>query len=185
MVVNLWMVQRAASRIFSSADLTPTNSLGLLLGADPILPDGTTNVHFFNRTQAAAELVFKARVSRLLVSGHPDNRGYNEARGMLTELIRLGVPADRIELDEAGNRTWHSFLNARNRWNLSQCTVITDSFHGPRALFLADRAGIQAVAYCRPDHTVNHWTIRSRVREWLARVWALKDIKRPAGEVAN
>lgn len=178
MGANLWMVSRATSRIFPSPAATPYRTTGLLLGTDPIMPDGSTNLHFLSRTRTAAALVAEGKVGRLIVSGHPDNRGYNEARGMAAELIRLGVPGERLELDEGGSRTWHSLMNARQRWHLTDCTLITDPFHGPRALFLADQAGLQAVACCVPATSANFWGLRSQVREWLARIGAFRDALR-------
>lgn len=178
MAANLWMVSRATSRIFPSPAATPYRATGLLLGTDPIMPDGATNLHFLSRTRTAAELVAQGKVGRLIVSGHPDNRGYNEARGMAAELVRLGVPPDRLELDEGGRRTWHSLVNARHRWGLTNCTLITDPFHGPRALFLADQAGLHAVACCVPASSANFWSLRSQLREWFARLWAFQDVLR-------
>ncbi len=173
--VNVWMVQAAAARMFADVSAVPRRNVGLLLGTDRLRPDGTTNRHFGARVAAAARLVAAGQVDRLLVSGHPDNRGCNEPREMAEALVRLGVPRGKLDLDELGERTWESVRSAHGPWQLTECTVVTDRFHAARALFLCRRIGLEAVAYCPPPESDHGWAWRTGPREWLARVRALAD----------
>ena len=115
--LNLWMVHAAQGSVFLQPSGCPPVRTGLLLGVESTLRNGTPNPHFTSRTLAAAELFRSGRIERLLVSGHPDNHGYDEPRDMARELIRLGVPADRIDLDESGRRTWLS-IQSMKYWAL-------------------------------------------------------------------
>jgi SanA protein len=175
--VNVWMVQAAATRMFADVSAVPRRNVGLLLGTDRLRPDGTTNRHFEARVAAAARLLLAGKVDRLLVSGHPDNRGCNEPREMAEALVRLGVPRGQLDLDELGERTWESVRSAHGPWQLTECTVITDRFHAARALFLCRRIGLEAVAYCPPPESDAGWAWRTGPREWLARIRALADFE--------
>ena len=173
--VNRWMVRTAQPLLYQDIATVPGNEVAVVLAADLRRPDGTTNTCFLARTRNAAALFKAGKVQRLLVTGHPDNRGYNEPRGMAAELVRLGVPPGRIDLDENGDRTWHSFVSVQTYWQLANCTIVTDEFHAPRAIYLARKAGVDAVAFSPPPTTSDRWTLRSEVREWFSRVRALAD----------
>lgn len=175
--VNVWMLRTTAARTFDDLAALPHRETGLLLGTDRLRPDGTPNRHFENRVTAAARLFTAGKVDRLLVSGHPDNRGCNEPREMADALVRLGVPRGKLDLDELGERTWESVRSAHGPWQLTECTVITDRFHAARALFLCRRIGLEAVAYCPPPESDDSWAWRTGPREWLARIRALADFE--------
>lgn len=173
--INLWMVHQAQPQLHRTAATLPRRETGLVLGTERLRPDGSTNWHFRLRAEAAAALFHSGKVERLLVSGHPDNRGCNEPREMAEALVVLGVPRSQIDVDELGQRTWESVRSAVGPWQLEECTVITDAFHAPRALFLCKRAGLTADAFVTAEAPFNLWTCRSVVREWFARVRALAD----------
>jgi SanA protein len=46
---------------------------------------------------------------------------------------------------------------------------VTDDFHLPRSLWLADRRGLKATGFCGPALP---WKVsgKARIREWLARI---------------
>ncbi len=173
--VNVQMVRAAAPRTHRSAGTLPAREFGLVLGTERLRADGSTNWHFRLRAETAADLFRSGKVQRLLVSGHPDNGGCNEPRELAGALAELGVPRDRLDIDELGTRTWESVRSAVGPWQLEECTVVTDPFHAPRTLFLCQRAGLDADAFVTPEAPFNIWTCRSIFREWFARVRALAD----------
>jgi SanA protein len=60
-------------------------------------------------------------------------------------------------------------------FGLSQVTIISDRFHNYRAVFLAQHAGLDAVAYCAKPVPLKFQT-KATVRECLARPKALLDL---------
>jgi SanA protein len=56
----------------------------------------------------------------------------------------LGVPEDAIQVDDTGDRTYLTCLNARDEFNISSALLVTQEFHLPRALVLCDALGIDA-----------------------------------------
>ncbi len=63
---------------------------------------------------------------------------------MARELRRLGVPEHALVLDRFGIDTWDSVLRARDVFRVRSIVAVTQRFHLPRTLWLADRAGLQA-----------------------------------------
>jgi len=176
MGINLFMVLRAQDCVVNHIGQLPAQEVALVLGVEPFRPDGSTNLHFLNRTSWAAEVYLSGKAKFLLLSGNQNNRGYNEVLEMQKQIISLRVPASAIELDFAGTRTWDSIRRASDVYHLRHILVITDAFHAPRAIFLCRHFGIEAVAYSPGKEPLGYWSLRSQVREYVARIKAVLDV---------
>ncbi len=173
MGVNVWMTQRSARRVhYDAADVPPT-AVGVVLGTSRMV-GGRENAHFRVRIDAAAELYRAGKVRHLLLSGDNQRPDYNEPRDMKEALMEMGVPGDSMTLDARGLRTLDSMIRARRKFGVTECVIISDDFHLPRAVWLADRHGIEATAFVGRRLP---WSIsgKTRVREWLARLGAVVD----------
>ena len=115
-----------------------------------------------------------AKVKRLLVSGDNHVKGYDEPTDMKEALIAAGVPGETITLDYAGFRTLDSVVRARRVFGVRDVVIISERFHVQRALFLADRCGLSAVAFAAPD-PARQWMLKVAPREQLACVKAVLD----------
>ena len=146
------------------------------MGTDLRRPDGSTNIHFLNRTKAAARIYAAGKVKRLIISGNPNNRGFNEVIEIRKILLESGVPSDAMTLDLDGVRTWDSIRTIAKVQQLKTVTVITDGFHAPRCVFLCRHFGIDAIAFCGDREPSGYWMFRSESREYLARVKAVLDV---------
>ncbi len=172
---SLWVVGSTHSRIYASTEAIPARAVGIVLGTTKKIGPDQPNPHFDNRLKAAAELYLAGKVRHLLVSGHRDSQYYDEPRDMTTRLVELGVPPSAITPDDAGLRTLDSMVRAREIYGLELVTVISDDFHVPRALFIADRKGLDAIGF-RGDSVSPRQSFRARAREHLARVKAVIDL---------
>lgn len=166
----------AAGRMFRSAPDVPANEVALVLGTSKITPRGSPNLHFNQRIQAAAALYHAGKVKRLLVSGDNHVQGYDEPTDMRDALAAAGVPTNAVVCDYAGFRTLDSVVRARTVFGLSRCTIVSEEFHCPRALWIAREHGLDAVAFAAPDLQSARWTWRVKARECLARVWCGIDL---------
>ena len=97
-------------------------------------------------------------------------KGYDEPTDMRDALAAAGVPDAAITRDYAGFRTLDSVLRANSVFGLTNFTIVTEEFHCPRALWIAGRRGLNAVAFAAPDLQSTRWTLRVKVREAFARV---------------
>jgi SanA protein len=174
--INSYILHGSKGRIFYRIEDVPTNAVGLVLGTDLKRADGSTNIHFLNRTTAAARIYASGKVKRLIISGNPNNRGFNEVLEMQKVLLENGVPEMAMTLDMGGLRTLDSVRAAAKVQRLTTVTVITDGFHAPRSIFLCRHFGIDAVAFCGGREPSSYWLFRVEVREYLARVKALLDV---------
>ena len=173
LAINLWLTLRASHRIFHSTASIPPADVGIVLGTSRLV-GGRENAHFRVRIDSAATLFKVGRVKHLLLSGDNKESHYNEPRDMRDALIDLGVPPSAMTADALGLRTLDSMVRAREKFGVSRCIIISDDFHLPRALWLADLHGISANAFVSRSLP---WEIsgKTRVREWFARVNAVID----------
>lgn len=169
--------QKAArGHLYFSLDSVPSNEVALVLGTSKTLRSGKPNLHFNQRIDAAAALYRAGRVKHFLVSGDNHIKGYDEPTDMRDALVAAGVPAIAITRDYAGFRTLDSVLRARSVFGLSNFVIVTEEFHCPRALWVARRHGLDAVAFAAPDVSLAGWSMRVKIRESLARVWCAADL---------
>ncbi len=176
---NLWVVQSTKDRIFESVSEMGENGdslpVGLVLGTSKKVAPHTPNQHFENRLKAAASLMKGGKVERLLVSGHRDSKYYDEPRDMIARLEELGIPKGKIIADNLGARTFESVFRAKSVYGIEKAVIVSDDFHVGRALFIADRVGLDAIALSsEPVDPVE--SRRVRIREYFARVRAVLDL---------
>jgi len=166
----------AKGRIFRSVDAVPEREVGLVLGTSMLTRHGTPNLHFNQRIDAAVALYRAGKVHHLLVSDDNHTVTYDEPTDMRNALVAAGIPTNAITCDYAGFRTLDSVVRARKVFGLSQCTIISEQFHCPRALWIAQRHGLDAIAFAAPDVSLRGWSLRADAREQLARAWCGVDL---------
>ena len=174
-LINYAMVRSARGRAFASVIDAPENSVGLVLGTSPSMPDGSASPFFAGRIEMAARLYDGGKVRHFLLSGDNGTRGYDEPAAMRTALMEAGVPENAMTVDDAGFRTLDSVARARAVFGQSRLTIITDDFHAARALFLARHFGVDAIAVTSRAVPLK-WSMKTRVREVAARVKAWLDV---------
>jgi len=164
---NLAVLNSADGRVFSSTDSVPHEPVALVLGSAATI-NGRVNPFFQRRMVAAAALYQAGKVDKLLVSGDNGTKSYDEPTAMRDALVQRGVPLSAIVLDYAGFRTLDSVIRARKIFGVDHCTIVTDDFHLPRALYLAAETHLDAVGFqTNPlDRSASPWTY---VREVGAR----------------
>lgn len=173
---NRWVINSTDAYLYPETSLMPENEVGLVLGCSPYVASGKPSPQFHGRMQAAAELYQLGKVRRLILSGaNPDAR-YNEPKKMREALLERGVPSEAMVLDFAGNSTFDSVARLQPVHNLARVTIITQKYHGYRALFLARKMGLQAVAFTAPIEGHPGPGFRHPPREVLARVLAVLDL---------
>lgn len=173
---NLKVENAAEGRIYSDLDSVPYNKVALLLGTNPLNRMGRPNPYFTNRINTAARLYHAGKIDFIIASGDNHSRQYDEPTAMRDSLMARGVPEDRIILDFAGFRTLDSVVRAKEVFGCDSLTIISQTDHNARALYLADAAGIKAVAVSAPLRAGRWVRTRLALREWLARGKMMLDI---------
>lgn len=159
---------------FDAIALVPHQKVALVLGTSKRLRDGRQNL-FFTYRMDAAEALFKAgKVNYLVLSGDNGSIYYNEPRDMKNDLVKRGIPEDRIYLDYAGFRTFDSVVRMRAIFGQSSFTIISQEFHTRRAVYIAQSMGMHAVGF-NARAVGAHGGMKTMLREYLARVKVILD----------
>ncbi|HAA13979.1 MAG TPA: SanA protein [Cytophagales bacterium] len=174
-LANAWVINSTREQVYHAVEELPKTDVVLVLGTSKRTVKGDTNPFFENRMAAAITLFEKGKVNRFVVSGHNPSRYYNEPRDMREVLVEAGVPEETIFQDTSGSRTYESMLNLSENYPGQSVTIITQEFHGYRALFLADHLGVEAVAYAANNTTVSR-SFDILVREYFARIKAVAEV---------
>ena len=172
---NLWVVNSTADQVYTETSELPTNDVALVLGTNPMGSSRRLNRYFTYRMDAAAELYKSGKVKHLIVSGDNHVQSYNEPEEMQKALMAKGVPESAITKDFAGFRTLDSVVRAKKVFQQNKVTILSQKFHNHRAVFIANRYGLDAVAYNAADAYPGVRT-KSDYREYLARVKAVLDL---------
>lgn len=179
---NMIVENATKGRIYTDVEAIPYNKVALLLGTNPLNRYGRPNSYFTNRINTAADLYKSGKVDFIIASGDNHTKQYDEPTSMRDSLIAHGVPKDRIILDFAGFRTLDSVVRAKEVFGCDSITIISQSDHNARALYLSEANGIDAVAISAPLKAGRWVRTRLAFREWLARDKMMLDIwtgKRP------
>jgi len=172
---NYAIKSNAENKTFSNSNNIKKNKVGLVLGTSKILKNGRINLYFKYRINATVELYEKGKIDFVLVSGDNGNKNYDEPTDFKNELIKRGIPENKIFLDYAGFRTLDSVVRAKEIFGQKSITIISQKFHNERAIYLAEKNGINAIGFNAKDLT-GRYGIKTKVREYFARTKAFLDI---------
>lgn len=141
-----WTTMEAWGRayIVDAPEKMPRVDAVLVLGTSPYGKRGQGHWTLSYRLDAAAGLWHSGAADRFIVSGNRIDDDYDEPADMRDELVARGVPAEAIELDPLGRRTWDSVRRARVVFGKSRLLIVSQPEHLARALFLARHLGIEA-----------------------------------------
>jgi SanA protein len=171
-IINISVYAETRLYIYRDAMEAPNAEAALIPGA-AILKDGTLSSIFRDRTDAAITLYKAKKVSKILVSGDNSTLSHNEVNPVRLYLLSKGVPDQDIFLDHAGFDTYSTMYRARDVFGVSSVLIATQSFHLPRAVFIARELGIEAYGI---NADAGHILLRNYVREVFANEKAALDL---------
>lgn len=162
------------NQIYSDANLLPHNKVGLILGTSQYLSSGRENLYFTYRINAAIKLYKTGKIDFFVVSGDNGRKEYDEASDMKNALAAQGVPENKIFLDYAGFRTFDSVIRMNKIFGQTDFTIISQRFHNERAVYIANRLGLNTVAFNAQDVSA-YSGFKTNLREKFARVKVFVD----------
>ncbi|MBR4435936.1 MAG: YdcF family protein [Clostridia bacterium] len=132
-----------------------------------VYSNGSMSPMLQDRVQLALD-VYNAGVSdKLLMSGDHGQADYNEVQAMKDYLIENGVSSSDVFMDHAGFSTYDSLYRAKAVFNANRIIIVTHRFHLYRALYIAEKLGIEAYGVAVED--LYGGSTRREIREILAR----------------
>lgn len=172
---NAWVVLATRKQVYRDVLETPHRSVALVLGTSNRLSDGSPNPFFTNRIEAAYQLYKNGKVDHIIVSGDNRSKYYNEPVAMRKALIEKGIPSSIITLDFAGLRTLDSIVRCKEIFGQESITIITQSFHSYRSLFISQYYAMDAIVMVA-DEPSTWQSAKVIARELLARPLAVLDL---------
>jgi SanA protein len=172
---NVYILLSAEGESTGSVAEVPHAQVAIVPGA-LVQPDGRMSTMLADRVHRALALWRAGKVDRILVSGDHGTWRYDEPDTMRKALVAAGVPPRYVFEDHAGFDTWATMVRARSIFGVRSAVVVTQGFHMPRALFLADAVGIDATGLTADLHPYGWQGEKSGMREVLSRVKAVADV---------
>lgn len=157
---------QTADVIYENIENIPQKELALVLGAAAYgnrLSDALRD-----RVDTAIELYEAEKVSVLVMSG-----AENETNAMRNYAINKGVEGNNIVEDQAGLNTFASITNISELDR--SIIIVTQKYHLPRALFIANQKGIDAIGMVA-DKREYAKIFEFKQRELIATTKAILDI---------
>ncbi|MDR2524809.1 MAG: YdcF family protein [Oscillospiraceae bacterium] len=115
----------------------------LVLGS-PVGSGGAIPPLLENRLRVGAAL-YNAQVAPvLLLSGDDGKDRSNETAAMRQYAVDAGVPSQDVYVDRAGYSTYESIYRAKQVFGARRVLIVTQGFHLPRALYIAQRLGLES-----------------------------------------
>ena len=163
--------------------IIPESELKNLEGIDCILvlgcgvwDDGTPTDMLADRIKVGIRAYESGVSDRLLMSGDHSRKDYDEVNTMKAIAVESGIPADNVFCDHAGFSTYESMYRASDIFGADKIVIVTQSYHLPRAIYDAQKLGIEAYGISADERTYMGQMYRD-VRELLARakdfVWCI------------
>jgi SanA protein len=173
-LLNLYVLRSGGDSTGEVAEV-PAAEVAIVPGA-LVEPDGDMSAMLAARVEQASRLWHAGKVEKILVSGDHGSWKYDEPDTMRKALVADRVAPEDVFEDHAGFDTWSTMVRAREIFGVRDAVVITQGFHMPRALYLANRAGIDATGLTADLQPWGRQGRRSEVREVLSRVKAIADV---------
>lgn len=167
-IINYYIINTSKKRILKEEDYSKLNNIDciLILGAgiwgdkpSPMLQD---------RLDEGIKLYKKGLSSKIIMSGDHGKEEYDEVNVMKSYAIEKGVPSKDIFMDHAGFSTYESVYRAKEVFEVKKMIIVTQKYHLYRALYIADRLGINAYGVNSNPKKYSGQIFRE-VREILAR----------------
>lgn len=121
-----------------------------------------------DRLQRGVEVYGFGVSEKLLMSGDHGRTDYNEVKTMKHYAIDEGIDSKNIFMDHAGFSTYESIYRAKEVFGVKKMVIITQEYHLYRALYIAEKLGIEACGVASDYHIYAGQSMRD-LREVLAR----------------
>lgn len=172
--LSAYIQSRSKDFIYTDTDIVPNAYTVIVLGA-AVRSNGNLSIMLEDRVKSALELYKMGKVQRFLLSGDNGTKYYNEPQAMKDYLMNEGVTEDHIFLDYAGFDTYDSMYRARAIFDVTDAIVVTQEFHIPRTIYIAQKLGLNFYGYVGDRHIYQYENANKR-RELLANVKAFGEL---------
>lgn len=173
--MNYAIVSGTRKDIAPVEDITGTVDAVLILGASvqwlqlsPILQD---------RVETGIQMYQRKKAKKVIISWDNWKKYYNEVDAMFAYVRNRGVPVEDIIVDVQWYNTFDSIAHVTNIPNITTLGIVTQNFHLPRSLFIAQWIGLHSIGIVS-DRASYINSDKYEVRESFARIKAFFQVIR-------
>jgi vancomycin permeability regulator SanA len=154
-------------------DLDNTHKQAALVLGAKVWNNGNLSDIFRDRVKTAIELYNTGKVDKILVSGDHGQVEYDEVNTAKEYLLENNIKPEDIFLDHAGFDTYDSLYRAKEIFQADSLIVVTQDFHLPRALYIANKLEIDACGVSADlqryygEDARNRREVLAKVKAWL------------------
>ena len=130
--------------------------------------DGEPSDMLRDRLVTAIGLYKDGAAPKLLMSGDHGTAEYDEVNAMKKFAVDSGVPSEDVFMDHAGFSTYETVYRAKEVFCAKKVIIVTQEYHLYRALYIAEKLGLEAYGVSADLHTYRGQNVRE-IREVLAR----------------
>ena len=166
--INIHMKNATAEKMLSLEEAMEQNADCILILGCLVRPDGTPSLMLRDRLEQGLALYESGASDKLLMSGDHGTKDYDEVNAMKTYALERGISEEVIFMDHAGFDTYDSMYRAKEIFCAERVLVVSQEYHLPRAIYIAERLGLEAYGVAAEDILYRGQTYRE-LREMLAR----------------
>lgn len=171
--VNAIVLLRTHERIIPAEAAASLDNVDCILVLGCLVKkDGVPSHMLEDRLTVGCELYLDGAAPKLLMTGDHGRTEYNEVGTMKAHATSLGIPSSDVFMDHAGFSTYESLYRAKEIFGADKIIIVTQKYHLSRALYIADKLGIEAYGVSADLRPYSNQIYRD-VREMPAR---LKDV---------
>jgi len=174
-----WLWRTAVKLVYSrqiyTVETAPSSRVAVVFGA-AVYGDRLSSV-LRDRVETAVSLYEAGLVDKIIMSGDNQSLEYDEPSAMVTYAVERGVPAEDVQPDYGGRRTYDTCYRAQHIFQAEDVILVTQEFHLPRAIFTCQMLGLDSVGVAadkRPYRGARWYELR----ETGATLVALRDVVR-------
>ncbi|MBS7129373.1 MULTISPECIES: SanA/YdcF family protein [Clostridium] len=141
-------VQAKGEKRIVTKDTLPEKVDAIIVLGAGVREDGTPSDILTDRLSTSLDILNMGVEGKLLLSGDHGREGYNEVGTMKDYILKnSNIKEKDIFLDHAGFSTYDSIYRAKDIFKVESAIIVTNEYHLPRALYLAEKLGIDAYGY--------------------------------------
>lgn len=149
--LSAYMEGHTAKRILSAKDAKEIQADCILVLGCGVRPDGSPSLMLRDRLETAVALYEMGASDRLLASGDHGQKEYDEVNAMKEYILARGIPSEAVFMDHAGFSTYDSVYRAGGVFQAKKILIVSQNYHLPRALYIAERLGLDAYGVSAQD----------------------------------
>lgn len=144
-VPDIIVVSSTKDRIITANEAAELQNIDCVLVLGAGVRDGRPTPMLRDRLITGISLYESGAAPKIIMSGDHGREDYDEVNVMKSYAVENGVPDSDVFMDHAGFSTYDSIYRAKAVFEADSIIIVTQKYHLYRALYIAERLGVNAV----------------------------------------